>query len=128
MTKIAVVTGAGTGVGQVVSKKLSEDGMHVMLVGRRTEKLAETKILCKNNVDICSLDVSNPNEVENLYKNIEEKFGRVDLLFNNAGVGIPAKTMDEISFDEWKYVVDINLNSLYLKNNYHNIHKFFFSY
>ena len=102
MTKIAVVTGAGTGVGQVVSKKLSEDGMHVMLVGRRTEKLEETKILCKNNVDICSLDVSNPNEVENLYKNIEEKFGRVDLLFNNAGVGIPAKTMDEISVDEWK--------------------------
>ena len=52
----------------ISSKKLSEDGMHVMLVGRRTEKLEETKILCKNNVDICSLDVSNPNEVENLYK------------------------------------------------------------
>ena len=118
MTKIAVVTGAGTGVGQVVSKKLSEDGMHVMLVGRRTEKLEETKILCKNNVDICSLDVSNPNEVENLYKNIEEKFGRVDLLFNNAGVGIPAKTMDEISFDEWKYVVDINLNGMFLCAKY----------
>ena len=62
--------------------------------------------------------ISNPNEVENLYKNIEEKFGRVDLLFNNAGVGIPAKTMDEISFDEWKYVVDINLNGMFLCSKY----------
>ena len=97
MTRIAVVTGAGTGVGQVVSKKLSEDGMHVMLVGRRVEKLDETKSLCKNSVDICSLDVSKPDEVENLYKNISKKFGRLDLLFNNAGVGIPAKTMDEIT-------------------------------
>ena len=114
MTRIAIVTGAGTGVGQVVSKKLSEDGMHVMLVGRRVEKLDETKSLCKNSVDICSLDVSKPDEVENLYKNISKKFGRLDLLFNNAGVGIPAKTMDEITFDEWKYVVDINLNGMFL--------------
>ena len=114
MTRIAVVTGAGTGVGQVVSKKLSEDGMHVMLVGRRVEKLDETKSLCKNSVDICSLDVSKPDEVENLYKNISKKFGRLDLLFNNAGVGIPAKTIDEITFDEWKYVVDINLNGMFL--------------
>ena len=114
MTRIAVGTEVRNGGGQVVSKKLSEDGMHVMLVGRRVEKLDETKSLCKNSVDICSLDVSKPDEVENLYKNISKKFGRLDLLFNNAGVGIPAKTIDEITFDEWKYVVDINLNGMFL--------------
>ena len=118
MSKIAIVTGAGTGVGQVVAKKLSEDGMNVMLVGRRLEKLEETKAICADNVEIFSLDVSKPDDVEKFYKNIESTYGRLDVLFNNAGVGIPAKTMDKISFDEWKYVVDINLNGMFLCAKY----------
>ena len=118
MSKIAIVTGAGTGVGQVVAKKLSEDGMNVMLVGRRLEKLEETKAICADNVEIFSLDVSKPDDVEKFYKNIESTYGRLDVLFNNAGVGIPAKTMDQISFDEWKYVVDINLNGMFLCAKY----------
>ena len=118
MSKIAIVTGAGTGVGQVVAKKLSEDGMNVMLVGRRLEKLEETKAICADNVEIFSLDVSKPDDVEKFYKNIESIYGRLDVLFNNAGVGIPAKTMDQISFDEWKYVVDINLNGMFLCAKY----------
>ena len=118
MSKIAIVTGAGTGVGQVVAKKLSEDEMKVMLVGRRLEKLEETKAICNGDVEIFSLDVSKPNDVEKFYKNIESKYGRLDVLFNNAGVGIPAKTMDQISFDEWKYVVDINLNGMFLCAKY----------
>ena len=118
MSKIAIVTGAGTGVGQVVAKKLSEDGMSVMLVGRRLEKLEETKTICRGNVEIFSLDVSKPDDVEKFYKNIESTYGRLDVLFNNAGVGIPAKTMDQISFDEWKYVVDINLNGMFLCAKY----------
>ena len=118
MSKIAIVTGAGTGVGQVVAKKLSEDGMSVMLVGRRLEKLEETKAICADNVEIFSLDVSKPDDVEKFYKNIESRYGRLDVLFNNAGVGIPAKTMDQISFDEWKYVVDINLNGMFLCAKY----------
>ena len=118
MSKIAIVTGAGTGVGQVVAKKLSEDGMKVMLVGRRLEKLEETKAICADNVEIFSLDVSKPDDVEKFYKNIESTYGRLDVLFNNAGVGIPAKTMDQISFDEWKYVVDINLNGMFLCAKY----------
>ena len=118
MSKIAIVTGAGTGVGQVVAKKLSEDGMNVMLVGRRLEKLEETKAICGDNVEIFSLDVSKPDDVEKFYKNIESTYGRLDVLFNNAGVGIPAKTMDQISFDEWKYVVDINLNGMFLCAKY----------
>ena len=118
MSKIAIVTGAGTGVGQVVAKKLSEDGMNVMLVGRRLEKLEETKAICTGNVEIFSLDVSKPDDVEKFYKNIESTYGRLDVLFNNAGVGIPAKTMDQISFDEWKYVVDINLNGMFLCAKY----------
>ena len=96
MSKIAIVTGAGTGVGQVVARKLSEDGMNVMLVGRRLEKLEETKAICADNVEIFSLDVSKPDDVEKFYKNIESTYGRLDILFNNAGVGIPAKTMDQI--------------------------------
>ena len=118
MSKIAIVTGAGTGVGQVVAKKLSEDGMNVMLVGRRLEKLEETKAICADNVEIFSLDVSKPDDVEKFFKNIESTYGRLDVLFNNAGVGIPAKTMDQISFDEWKYVVDINLNGMFLCAKY----------
>tara|TARA_A200000113_G_scaffold13688_1_gene12485 strand:- start:933 stop:1673 length:741 start_codon:yes stop_codon:yes gene_type:complete len=118
MSKIAIVTGAGTGVGQVVAKKLSEDGMSVMLVGRRLEKLEETKAICTGNVEMFSLDVSKPDDVEKFYKNIESTYGRLDVLFNNAGVGIPAKTMDQISFDEWKYVVDINLNGMFLCAKY----------
>ena len=118
MSKIAIVTGAGTGVGQVVAKKLSEDGMNVMLVGRRLEKLEETKAICADNVEIFSLDVSKPDDVEKFYKNIESTYGRLDILFNNAGVGIPAKTMDQITFDEWKYVVDINLNGMFLCAKY----------
>ena len=118
MSKIAIVTGAGTGVGQVVAKKLSEDEMKVMLIGRRLEKLEETKAICNGDVEIFSLDVSKPNDVEKFYKNIESKYGRLDVLFNNAGVGIPAKTMDQISFDEWKYVVDINLNGMFLCAKY----------
>ena len=118
MSKIAIVTGAGTGVGQVVARKLSEDGMNVMLVGRRLEKLEETKAICADNVEIFSLDVSKPDDVEKFYKNIESTYGRLDILFNNAGVGIPAKTMDQITFDEWKYVVDINLNGMFLCAKY----------
>ena len=118
MSKIAIVTGAGTGVGQVVAKKLSEDGMNVILVGRRLEKLEETKAICADNVEIFSLDVSKPDDVEKFYKNIESTYGRLDILFNNAGVGIPAKTMDQITFDEWKYVVDINLNGMFLCAKY----------
>ena len=118
MSKIAIVTGAGTGVGQVVAKKLSEEEMKVMLVGRRLEKLEETKAICNGDVEIFSLDVSKPDDVEKFYKNIESKYGRLDVLFNNAGVGIPAKTMDQISFDEWKYVVDINLNGMFLCAKY----------
>ena len=118
MSKIAIVTGAGTGVGQVVAKKLSEDEMKVMLVGRRLEKLEETKAICNEDVEVFSLDVSKPDDVEKFYKNIESKYGRLDVLFNNAGVGIPAKTMDQISFDEWKYVVDINLNGMFLCAKY----------
>ena len=118
MSKIAIVTGAGTGVGQVVAKKLSEDEMKVMLVGRRLKKLEETKAICNGDVEIFSLDVSKPDDVEKFYKNIESTYSRLDVLFNNAGVGIPAKTMDQISFDEWKYVVDINLNGMFLCAKY----------
>ena len=94
MSKIAIVTGAGTGVGQVVAKKLSEDEMKVILVGRRLEKLEETKAICNGDVEVFSLDVSKPDDVEKFYKNIESKYGRLDVLFNNAGVGCLLYTSD----------------------------------
>ena len=95
MSKIAIVTGAGTGVGQVVAKKLSEDGMKVMLVGRRLEKLEETKAICADNVEIFSLDVSKPDDVEKFYKNIESTYGRLDILFNNAGGPVGAGFVED---------------------------------
>ncbi len=118
MSKIAIVTGAGTGVGKEVAKKLSSDGMIVGLIGRREAKLLETSKVCSNETLIFPIDVSKPNEVENCFNSIYKKFSRLDLLFNNAGVGIKAQTIDQISFDDWKYVIDINLNGMFLCAKY----------
>ena len=114
MSKIAMVTGAGTGVGRRVSEVLSKEGIIVYLIGRRKDKLIETQELCTGKTEILQCDVSDQIAVQNAFKIIEEKHKRIDVLFNNAGIGVPAQSIDEMPFENWKSVVDINLNGMFL--------------
>ena len=118
MNKIAIITGAGTGVGREVAIKLSNDGMIVYLIGRRSKNLEETANECINEAIVYPLDVSDPKKVKNFFDNVDNQHKRIDLLFNNAGVGIKAQTIDQISFEDWKYVIDINLNGMFLCAKY----------
>ena len=118
MSKIAMVTGAGTGVGRRVSEVLSKEDFIVYLIGRRKDKLIETQQRCTGITEVMSCDVSNQISVENVFKIIEKKHERIDVLFNNAGIGVPAQSIDEMPFENWKSVVDINLNGMFLCAKY----------
>tara|TARA_B110000037_G_scaffold221532_1_gene292858 strand:+ start:3482 stop:4222 length:741 start_codon:yes stop_codon:yes gene_type:complete len=118
MSKIVMVTGAGTGVGRRVSEVLSKEGATVYLVGRRKDKLLETQEICSGKTEVMQCDVSDPLSVENAFKTIEDNHGRIDVLFNNAGIGVPARSVDEMPFEDWKSVVDINLNGMFLCAKY----------
>ena len=118
MDKIAIVTGAGSGVGRETAKKLSEFGTIVVLIGRREEKLKETQEYCPNETWVMPMDVSDLSAVQNCFRKIENKYTRLDLVFNNAGVFMPGKTVDQVSFDEWKYVIDTNINGMFLFSKY----------
>ncbi|MFT5220744.1 MAG: NAD(P)-dependent dehydrogenase (short-subunit alcohol dehydrogenase family), partial [Gammaproteobacteria bacterium] len=115
--KVALVTGAGTGIGRAVSLALLGQGFSLILSGRRIEPLQETasmsdadtsRILC------ATCDVGKPDQVKALFKQIEEQFGRLDLLFNNAGLFTPAVPMEELSYEQWQAVVDANLTGPFL--------------
>ena len=118
MSKIAMVTGAGTGVGRRVSEVLSKDGIVVYLIGRRKDKLIETQKLCSGPTEVLQCDVSDPFAVKNAFEILESKHNRIDVLFNNAGIGVPAQSIDEMPFENWKSVVDINLNGMFLCAKY----------
>ena len=118
MSKIAIVTGAGTGVGRRVSEVLSREGIIVYLIGRRKDKLVETQNICSGNTEVLQCDVSDPLAVEKAFKVVEENHGSLDVLFNNAGIGVPAQSIDEMPFENWKRDVDINLNGMFLCAKY----------
>ena len=118
MSKISIVTGAGTGVGRRVSEVLSREGIVVYLIGRRKDKLVETQNICSGNTEVLQCDVSDPLAVEKAFKVVEENHGRLDVLFNNAGIGVPAQSIDEMPFENWKSVVEINLNGMFLCAKY----------
>ena len=115
--KIAVVTGAGSGIGKASSIALAKSGFAVVLVGRRAELLLETKKIILDSggeaFDIPT-DVTVENSVVDCFSLIRNNFNRLDLLFNNAGVSAPALPIDEIKIEQWKAVVDVNLNGSFL--------------
>jgi len=115
--RVAVVTGAGTGIGKASALALLRDGYRVVLTGRRKEMLdqviAEAGAAGERATAIAA-DVSNPESVRNLFAQVKQKFGRLDVLFNNAGVNAPGVPMEELTFEQWKQVVDINLTGPFL--------------
>ncbi len=115
--KIAMVTGAGSGIGRQVAIALSEAGYSVVLAGRREAPLQETAKTAGDSGHrtlVVPTDVSAPSSVVALFEKTREEFGRLDVLFNNAGVNTPAIPMEELSFEQWKNVVDINLTGSFL--------------
>ena len=115
--RFALVTGAGSGIGKASALALARTGWNVALVGRRREPLEdvarEITALGRRAVAAPS-DVGDPEAVKALFAQIEREFGRLDLLFNNAGRGAPAVPIDELTFAQWTAVVDVNLNGAFL--------------
>ena len=121
--KVAIVTGAGSGIGKAVALGLAKEGINVYLVGRNKEKLFITKqkSIKKNYRGSCHVikcDVSKEVDVRKLFLLIQKQYGRLDLLFNNAGIGIEANTIDKIKFSDWKKVIDTNINGMFLCAKY----------
>jgi NAD(P)-dependent dehydrogenase (short-subunit alcohol dehydrogenase family) len=117
LQKVAVVTGAGTGIGRAVALALMREGYATVLSGRRQHKLEEVAAECKSTGAqslVIPTDVSDPAAVKSLFARTKEAFGRLDVLFNNAGIGAPAVPLEELSVEAWKKVVDINLTGMFL--------------
>ncbi len=112
--RVALVTGAGSGVGRAVAIGLAADGFAVVLAGRREDALHETAASVATDFLVQPTDVRDVVSVDVLFAAIDARFGRLDLLFNNAGVGAPALPMDELSLDAWRKAVDTNLTGSFL--------------
>lgn len=113
--KVAVVTGAGSGIGRAVALALAREGYATVLVGRRKDALEETARLAQGaDLLVVPADVTEPASVDALFAATKQKYGRVDLLFNNAGTGAPAIGFDELSFEQWSRVVATNLTGSFL--------------
>jgi NAD(P)-dependent dehydrogenase (short-subunit alcohol dehydrogenase family) len=115
--KIAVVTGAGSGIGRQVALALMGDGYAVALAGRRKDALEGTVAAGKTTgakTLVVPTDVSDPAGVKALFAKVKDTFGRLDLLFNNAGTNAPGVPFEELTFEQWKAVVDVNLTGMFL--------------
>jgi NAD(P)-dependent dehydrogenase (short-subunit alcohol dehydrogenase family) len=115
--KVAVVTGAGTGIGRAAALALFHDGYRVALAGRRQEPLEETAALAGaagEQALVVPTDVAKPQAVNALFARIKDTFGRVDVLFNNAGGNAPGVAFEDLSYEQWQPVVDVNLTGMFL--------------
>ena len=115
--KVAIVTGAGTGIGRAVALALLADGYRVVLAGRRQALLDETVAsagVAPGRAIAQATDVADPDSVQALFARTEAAFGRLDLLFNNAGLGISGVLLEDLSFEQWRSVVDVNLTGAFL--------------
>jgi len=117
-SRVALVTGAGSGIGRACALALHAAGYHVVLAGRRLDALEQTIAQAGTGSAAQLLavptDVGDPASVKALFAKTEQAFGRLDLLFNNAGMGAPAVPMEDLSYEQWKAVVDVNLTGPFL--------------
>src|ERR1700755_512633 len=115
VNKIAVVTGAGTGVGRAAALARMNAGYTVVLAGRRIEMLEENAKLAGHGKSLCvSADMTRPASIAALFAKVSQEFGRLDLLFNNAGIGTPAVPFEDLSLEQWQAVVNTNLTGPFL--------------
>ncbi len=115
-TKVAIVTGAGTGIGKAVALALLRDGYSVVLAGRRAQPLEDVAALAvmTQRALVVPTDVAQEVSVAALFDAAQRQFGRVDVLFNNAGVGAPAVPLEDLTLQQWQNVVDVNLTGMFL--------------
>lgn len=114
--KVALVTGAGSGIGRAVAVALFDAGFDVVLAGRRSVLLAETASACTSRAGRTlpvATDIADQDQVARLFDAVQSEFGRLDVLFNNAGISAPAVPIDELSAEQWKAVVDVNLTGAF---------------
>ena len=114
--RVAIVTGAGTGIGKSAALALLKEGYRVALAGRRREPLEQTAAAsgAGERALVVPTDVADPAAVRALFARAKEVFGRLDVLFNNAGMGAPAVPLEDLTYEKWKRVVDVNLTGLFL--------------
>ncbi|HKC12925.1 MAG TPA: SDR family oxidoreductase [Vicinamibacteria bacterium] len=115
--RVAVVTGAGTGIGKAATLALLNDGYRVVLAGRRQDVLEQTARdagPAGARTLTVPTDVTDPSAVSALFARTKEAFGRLDVLFNNAGKGAPPVPIEDLTYEQWKRVVDVNLNGMFL--------------
>ena len=113
-SKVVLVTGAGSGIGKAVALRLAREGFTLVLAGRREERLRETAEQGGERCHTHVCDVRDPESVNTLFAHVEQKFGRLDVLFNNAGTGAPATPLDELTIERWRAVIDTNLTGMFL--------------
>jgi NAD(P)-dependent dehydrogenase (short-subunit alcohol dehydrogenase family) len=117
LAKVAIVTGGGSGIGRAVALALAKEGYSVVVAGRRKDALDATIAEGSNlggRMLAVGADVADPASVRSLFAKTKETFGRLDLLFNNAGSGAPAIPLEDLTYEQWKAVVDTNLTGAFL--------------
>ena len=114
--KVAIVTGGGSGIGRAVTHGLVEDGYDVLIAGRREDRLVETKSGAREpgKVSIVAADISTVEGVDAVFDGLTSAFGRLDLLFNNAGAGAPPVPIEDLTLEQWNRVVGVNLTGAFL--------------
>ncbi len=116
-SRVALITGAGTGIGKAVAIALSKEGYGVVLAGRRADPLEQVaaELRAHGGASLAvPTDVRDPVSVRRLFDRAKEAFGRLDLLFNNAGINVPGVALDDLTLEQWQSVVDINLTGAFL--------------
>ena len=116
--KVAIITGSGTGIGRASALALMNDGWSVALCGRRKEMLEETAgMKTAGKALVVPTDVTEPDQVANLFAKVRSEFGRLDMIFNNAGGGTPTTNFGDFTYEMWLRVVQVNLNAMFLCAN-----------